>query len=106
MPQPIDLQTELGRITAAERIQQISDRASLAGQQRTAAEIQEQRIQVETQVQQTHAQSGQVEEELKRRNPFAGRRRRRAHEQDAEETPASLRGLVAEPEPHQFDVTI
>lgn len=50
MPQPIDMQTEAGRITAAERIQQVVDRVSLAAQQRAAAEAEERRVTDETRV--------------------------------------------------------
>ncbi len=103
MPQPIDLQTELGRLTAAERLQQIADRASLVGQQRVAADTQERSIQTETQVQQTHAQSEQVETEERRRNPFLGRKRPRAKSKDAEDAPRKNASLA---EPHQLDISI
>jgi hypothetical protein len=53
MPQPIDFPTEAGRITAAERIQQIADRASLASQFNTRAAEDEERIKQETQVQES-----------------------------------------------------
>ncbi|MBI5091413.1 MAG: hypothetical protein HZB26_03105 [Candidatus Hydrogenedentes bacterium] len=83
MPQPVDLQTEMGRVTQAERVQQVQDRASLAAQQRLAASAQETRLQTETQVQESHTTSDQVEKEARRRNPYIGRRRKRNAETGA-----------------------
>lgn len=77
MPQPIDPQTELGRATAAERIQQIADRVSLAAQARASAEMSNARVSAETQVHQTTQKNDEVNRELRRRNPFAGRRGKR-----------------------------
>ncbi len=77
MPQPIDLQTETARIAAAERVQQVMDRASLAAQQRLAAQVEANRVAVETSVQQTpHAQSEQVDAQGRRRNPDQRKRKR------------------------------
>jgi hypothetical protein len=75
MPQPIDPQTELGRATAAERIQQIADRASLAAQARASAELANARASAETQVHRTAKKNDEVDRELRRRTPFVGRRR-------------------------------
>jgi hypothetical protein len=103
MPQPIDLQTELGRLITAERVQQVADRASLAAQQRVAADVQQQRIATETQVQQLHPKSENVETETRRRNPYMGRRKR----PPAQETPPEEKpGPPVELEQHQLDVTI
>lgn len=76
MPQPIDPQTELGRATAAERIQQIADRASLAAQARASTELANARASAETQVHQATQKNDEVDRELRRRNPFAGRRKK------------------------------
>ncbi len=54
MPQPLDFSTESGRVTAAERIQQIADRASLANLHNTRTAEELKRLQQETQVQKTH----------------------------------------------------
>ena len=103
MPQPIDLQTELGRLMAAERVQQVADRVSLVAQQRVAADEQQQRVGLETQVQQTHAKSEEIEPEMRRKNPYMGRRKRRAPvEPEPEEKP---RPPVSD-EPHQLDITV
>jgi len=104
MPQPIDFQSELGRVTAAERVQQVMDRLSLVAQHRTTEEIEQQRVAHENEVQQAREQSDQIEPENRRRNPFMGRRRRHEGEpeaqQDKSQTPANPE------EPHQLDVTI
>lgn len=113
MPQPVDPNTEIMRITAAERIQQIADRASLAAQARHAAEAAEQRVDVESQVRQTAQKSEQVDEELRRRNPFMGRRRRKspAESTEARNAKESGRGESdSEPqnpsEHHRLDISI
>ncbi|MBI4559642.1 MAG: hypothetical protein HY706_18800 [Candidatus Hydrogenedentes bacterium] len=109
MPQPVDLQTEAARMTAAERIQQIADRASLAAQQRVAAELQQDRIQLETEVQQTaESQNEPVEAEGRRRNPFAGRRRRRRATTDPAPPEKVARGAnpAPEPETHRLDISV
>jgi hypothetical protein len=116
MPQPIDVQTELARLTAAERVQQISDRLSLVAQHRVAVDIQEQQVVSETQVQQAHAKSEEVEEEARRRTPYRGRRHRKDNELDAESEPGEGSSAVPAPgdmetvpdgsAPHQLDVTI
>jgi len=50
MPQPIDMQTELGRTMAAERIQDASARAALLAQQRAQVEEEKVRVAQQTQV--------------------------------------------------------
>jgi hypothetical protein len=103
VPQPIDLQTELGRLMAVERVQQVADRVSLVAQQRVAADEQQQRVGLETQVQQTHAKSEEIEPEMRRKNPYMGRRKHRAPvEPESEEKP---RPPVSD-EPHQLDITV
>jgi len=104
MPQPIDFPTEMGRMAAVERIQQINDRLSLAALQRSTEELQDERVAAETQVSQTQPDSEQVDEDLRRRNPFVGRRRRRPPAPQPEpEEPAPP---AASGETHQLDVTI
>lgn len=76
MPMPIDPNTEMMRVNLAERIQQISDRASLLGQVRHSLNEEQHRLVDETQVKEMQQKSEQVEAELKRRNPFLGRRRK------------------------------
>ena len=104
MPQPIDMQTELARMTAAQRIQEIADRASLVAQQRVTMDEQAQRVEAETQVQQTHPKGQEVDEETRRRNPYRGRRHRPPR---AEELAAKTVEPPAAPEElHRFDVSV
>jgi hypothetical protein len=58
VPQPIDINSELGRTTVAQRVQEIADRASLAAQQRQAQQVQQEQVNAETVVQHP-AESGQ-----------------------------------------------
>lgn len=114
MPQPIDPQTEVGRATAAERIQQIADRASLAAQSRVAAESADLQRNLETQVQHSAAKGNEVEQELRRRNPFMGRRKKREKGKQSPEKQlarnfynASEKAVTADdPMAHDFDVEI
>ena len=73
MPQPVDLQTELARTTAVERIQQVADRLSLAGQQRSEIEAQRERLEHEQQVQQPpESDNRPIDQDGRRKNPFVG----------------------------------
>jgi len=110
MPQPVDFQTEVAKVSAAERAQQIAGRVSLAAQQRDTSGEQQTRVEAETQVQQTaESENLEVDAEGHRRNPFAGRRRRRSKGDDVsggigaaggEDRPADGE------ERHKLDVTI
>lgn len=104
MPQPIDVQTGIMQVTQAERVQQIAERVSLAAQQRTAVETQEQRVASETEVQQTHAKADEVDQDTRRHNPYMGRRRHRGQTEDdeAENRPKP----AADGEEHYLDVVI
>lgn len=115
MPQPIDVNTELGRVTAAERIAQIADRTSLAAQARIADEAEAQRLRAESQVRNADQKSEDVDEELRRRTPYVGRRRRRNKEDDrqaqegakpAARDASSLPVIPEDPEHHGLDITI
>jgi len=106
MPQPIDFQTEVAKTTAAERIQAIADRASLAAQQREAMEAEERRIHSETEVVQTpEAQSEHVDPELRRRTPYVQRRRKRNSASSEEQDPAPHRP-AGDGEGERLDVTV
>lgn len=114
MPQPIDPHTEIGRATAAERIQQIAERASLAAQARVSAEAAEARVSAESQVRQAMQKNEEVERELRRRAPFAGRRRSQGQRPDAPEEErsrhfydAAEKDVVADaPEGRTLDIEI
>ena len=76
-PQPIDAQSLMGRMAAADHAQHRAERQPVVQQERLAAQAPAQSAQKETQVQDTdHAEHALVRE--KRRNePFSGRKRRR-----------------------------
>lgn len=105
VPQPIDFQTELSRVAAVERAQQIADRLAMNAQQRLAQEIQEQETLAETQVHQPEAKSGEVEPELKRKNPYVRRKRKRGEKQ-APESPPDEQTPPPSDETHSLDVTV
>lgn len=115
MPQPIDPQTELGRITAAERIQQIADRASLAAQARVASDAANAQAHAESQVRQAMAKNEEVDRDLQRKAPFVGRRRKRQGDDGSGARDDRSRHfynaaekdvLADDPDRHGFDVEI
>ena len=107
MPQPVDFQTELGRMSAAERIQSIADRASLAAQQRHTVEEEESRLTVETQVRETpETENPEVQADSRRKNPFAGRRRKKAGSTSESSKEGEHNELPDNPEDHHIDVQV
>lgn len=115
MPQPIDPNTEFMRVAAAERIQQIADRASLAAQARTTDQADIDRTLLETQVREMNQKSEQVDEELRRRTPFSGKRKRRKKDEEEEAqdeaahtfyTADEQKEIVEDSGDHGLDVTI
>jgi hypothetical protein len=102
MPQPIDLQTELMRVTAAERVQQAVDRVSLAAQGRASAHLQQDGLVKETLVQQTtQAEQSRVEEEG--RGDPNRRKRRRSPSNAPAADPASRTFYAVDEKPHVVD---
>ena len=78
MPQPIDMQTELGRSMMAERIQDAATRGALAAHQRDQLKEKQDQALRETQVSETpETQSEHVDQDGRRKNPFVKRRSRR-----------------------------
>ena len=111
MPQPIDMQTELGRMAMTERMQHAAARASLAVAQRAQVEEDETRRLRETQVNETpETQSEHVDEDGRRKNPFVRRRRRRASSRDETATVKRLIGghrkAPGSEDEHHFDVSV
>ncbi len=106
MPQPIDMQTELGRVTAADRIQQIADRTSLAAQQRAAEQAEQERVEHESQIQETpETRQDQVDAEGRGRNPAANRRKRNRNKEEETQKKSTITG-PDDLEPHQLNVRI
>lgn len=112
MPQPVDLQTEVARITAAERIQQIADRVSLAAQQHAAVETETERVADETTVRQPLPKGPEVDTEERRRNPFAGQRKKSGKDRERDAAAHKFYGRdeheadADDPDDHKFDVTV
>ena len=108
MPQPIDMQTELGRTIMADRIQDAMSRANLAALQRAQLDEEEDRIAKESEVHEApETQSEHVDEELKRKTPYVGRRRRgRKGEEDDETGSESARRRNSDGEDHILDVKV
>lgn len=111
MPQPIDMQSELARTTMVERIQELAGR--LAQQQRTQGDVDEVRVDKETQTQEsTEAQSEHVDEDGKRKNAFV--RKRKKHAKQGQDDPAAhtvytadeKKSSISDDEHHELDVTI
>ena len=96
-------------MSAVERAQQLADRLAMNAQQRLAQEIQEQETLAETQVHQPEAKSGEVEPELKRKNPYVRRKRKRGQKN----VPETVEGEEGPPQPDEpqsghphLDVTV
>lgn len=111
MPQPIDLQTELMRVTAAERVQHATARAAQVTQQRSAAQQQHEQVAAESQVREaTHAEEGQVDADGR---PDPRKRRRARKGRPAEDakvrtfyTADEKPEVVEDPEQHRLDISI
>lgn len=114
MPQPIDMQSELGRMTMAERVQEAAGRAALAAQVRAASEADDDRQSAETQVAETReTESDNIRGDAKRKNPFARRRKKRGDGQEAGldpatamYTPGESNGVADDSDGQNLDVTV
>lgn len=114
MPQPIDLQTEVARMTLTERLQDLSGRAALAGIQRDQREEERNRAEAQRAVPDSpEAQSEHVDEDGRRKNPFVGRRRRKDSREDNEPraamvfyTPDERTAQAEDPDDHGLDVIV
>lgn len=112
MPQPIDLQTQLTQVTAAERIQQVAARQAQALQQRSAAQQQQQQVEAETQVRETtEAEHGKVDAD----NDAHAQKRRKGKKKPL--TPEDIKAhtfysadekpeVIEDPEAHRLDISI
>lgn len=111
MPQPIDPSSELGRLSAAERVQMTMERAAQMAQLRMADDADKDTVRLQEQAQQARQKEAQVDEQLKRRNPFMGRRRKQGQsEQQPDESletyNARLRLERGDDQEHRLDVTL
>ena len=114
MPQPIDMQTELGRTIMAERVQEAVGRTSLAALARSLQESDEDRLENETLVHETHeTENRRLDEDGRRKNPLVRKRRRRKRPTDQGEKAAKVfytskegEEIAIDPDDHRLDVTI
>ena len=109
MPQPIDMQTELGRSMMAERIQDAATRGALAAHQRDQLKEKQDQALRETQVSETpETQSEHVDQDGRRKNPFVKRRSRRKDRKGSsgQSGKSATNPRAADADDHQLDVTI
>jgi len=111
MPQPVDLPSEMARVNAVNRIQQVADRMALVAMQRHADEEAQERLRAETQISDSPKVQGEhVDAEAKRRNPYAGKRRQKeekgqdGHEEDTAH--AAEPSLDQDSEGRHLDVSV
>lgn len=104
MPQPIDLQTELGRLSMTEKVQQVADRASLAAQQRSAMEAEADRQAAETEVNQTDSVEQEAVESDGRRKAKEERKKRKETGESRQDAPEKR--PPNDTDEHRLDVTI
>jgi len=113
MPQPIDPQSELGRVATAERVQQMMERAAQLSQMRQLDDATADTIKRQEQVLEAEQKKERVEQENRRKNPFMQIRRRKGKDGD-EEQQRGAAGYNArqrpeandDPEDHALDVTL
>ena len=109
MPQPIDMQTELGRSMMAGRIQDAATRGALAAHQRDQLKEKQDQALRETQVSETpETQSEHVDQDGRRKNPFVKRRSRRKDRKGSsgQSGKSAPNPHAADADDHQLDVSI
>lgn len=110
MPQPVDLQSELMRVTQAERVQQLANRNAQVMQHRAATVQQQQEAQADSQVVETaQAEEGKVDPDGKGDEKKRRKRRKNKVEDTsirtfytAQEKPE----VVEDPGEHHLDISI
>lgn len=105
MPQPIDMQSELGRMMAAERIQDAAARAAILAQQRAQLDAEQQRAARERVVAETHETESEGVNQDGRGDQSARDRRRSRKDAQASETQAR-RPVASSGEDHTLDVSV
>mgnify|MGYP001259404349 CR=1 FL=1 len=106
MPQPIDLQTEIGRTMAAERIQDASARATMLAAQRAQSEEDKVRLTQQAQVGQTPQTDSREVDEKGKEGEGRERGRKRKPVGASGQTPASPRKALEPGGEHGFDVSV
>jgi len=112
MPQPIDPSSELGRVAAAERVQNMMDRAAQFAQLRQLDDAADDTIRQQEQTQEAEQKEDEVDDEQRRRNPYVFRRRRRSDEERKEEERAAgydarlNKNVGDDPDDHAIDIKL
>lgn len=112
MPQPIDPSTELTRLSAAQRVQELADRAQLATQHRQAQAVQENRLTAETRVQQSdqgEEKAGISDRQESRQDEQRRHGQRKPEAEEAAQQKRNAKDLQVIPDAedaHRLDVTI
>ena len=112
MPQPIDMQSEVTRISMAERMQDAATRGQVAAQQRTAQESQEQVQLRDSQVNETEeTRNPEVDADGRKRERELNRRKNKRAMLGSEEAHTvynahESKEILDDPEDHRLDVTI
>ena len=111
MPQPIDINTEFARSTAAQRVQEIADRASLAAQQLMVQHAQEEQVAAETVVQQSNDSGEDPAVSDRRENREQQRKQQHGKPADRAEAAHGDHGagdlaIIPDEEQHRLDVTV
>lgn len=110
MPQPIDPTTEISRTAAVERLQQLTARTDLHMQAQQASALARQQHVLESEVDQAEGKRSEVERDLRRRNPYRGKRRPKPNPPTEETrtfyTAGETKTMADDDEHHGLDVKI
>lgn len=112
MPQPIDMQSELARTVIAERVQAITDRASMAASMRARLDEEDTQSTSQSTVGETpEMQNEHVNEDGRRKNPFVKRRKRKVSKSGSGEAKTFYNAHECaeesvDPANHDFDVSV
>ena len=113
MPQPIDMQSEINRVTMAERMQDASTRASLVAQHRAQLESEEQDRIRDTQVNETEETSqSPVDKDGRKKGSYGQSKKKKKPKTPGSEaahvlyTSHETKHVVTDPDDHDLDVTV
>ena len=112
MPQPIDPSSELGRVAAAERVQQMMDRAVQHAQLRQVDDAADDTIRQQEQAKDAEQKRDEVDDEQRRRQPYIRIRRKKkdgehGHEHEHDGYNARRRPEdTDDPDEHTLDVVL
>lgn len=107
MVQPIDIHTEIARVDATTRVQQVADRSAMNTQQRLAMEAEERRAETETNVVEKDEVDGEhMDSDYRRRAQYAKRQREKKKREKESGTDDGHTAVKNTDEGTNFDVSI